>query len=311
MTEQQKNELLDARKAYNEQVDKSRALTEKFTTGDTAHLYKVKSVPLFTAEGVPADAWGNFREDTKAIIGVTSDRYGILQNDEFERVIKTGLSSRGLNPTSQKISVVKWGSRVHFQYDFKDASFEVPTKKVGDIICLRITAHNSFDGTSKSSISVGAVRLVCSNGMTCFDSELSLSAKHVSTIDPVYCTDVIDEAVRHWGKLQSRFTLLAQTPITHHDGQGIINAFVNRGVYSERMSKHISERWKNPSFEHDEERSIWNLYNAHTEVFTHGLSERNMEHADHVSRKVLFNLTKASKDPLLLAELASNVAQHN
>lgn len=311
MTEQQKNELLDARKAYNEQVDKSRALTEKFTTGDTAHLYKVKSVPLFTAEGVPADAWGNFREDTQAIIGVTSDRYGILQNDEFERVIKTGLSSRGLNPTSQKISVVKWGSRVHFQYDFKDASFEVPTKKVGDIICLRITAHNSFDGTSKSSISVGAVRLVCSNGMTCFDSELSLSAKHVSTIDPVYCTDVIDEAVRHWGKLQSRFTLLAQTPITHHDGQGIINAFVNRGVYSERMSKHISERWKNPSFEHDEERSIWNLYNAHTEVFTHGLSERNMEHADHVSRKVLFNLTKASKDPLLLAELASNVAQHN
>lgn len=311
MTEQQKNELLDARKAYNEQVDKSRALTEKFTTGDTAHLYKVKSVPLFTAEGVPADAWGNFREDTKAIIGVTSDRYGILQNDEFERVIKTGLASRGLNPTSQKISVVKWGSRVHFQYDFKDASFEVPTKKVGDIICLRIVAHNSFDGTSKSSISVGAVRLVCSNGMTCFDSELSLSAKHVSTIDPVYCTDVIDEAVRHWGKLQSRFTLLAQTPITHHDGQGIINAFVNRGVYSERMSKHISERWKNPSFEHDEERSIWNLYNAHTEVFTHGLSERNMEHADHVSRKVLFNLTKASKDPLLLAELASNVAQHN
>lgn len=311
MTEQQKNELLDARKAYNEQVDKSRALTEKFTTGDTAHLYKVKSVPLFTAEGVPADAWGNFREDTQAIIGVTSDRYGILQNDEFERVIKTGLSSRGLNPTSQKISVVKWGSRVHFQYDFKDASFEVPTKKVGDIICLRITAHNSFDGTSKSSISVGAVRLVCSNGMTCFDSELSLSAKHVSTIDPVYCTDVIDEAVRHWGKLQSRFTLLAQTPITHHDGQGIINAFVNRGVYSERMSKHIIERWKNPSFEHDEERSIWNLYNAHTEVFTHGLSERNMEHADHVSRKVLFNLTKASKDPLLLAELASNVAQHN
>jgi hypothetical protein len=311
MTEQQKNELLDARKAYNEQVDQSRALTEKFTTGDNAHQYKVKSVPLFTADGVPADAWGNFREDTKAIIGVTSDRYGILQNDEFERVIKTGLASRGLNPTSQKISVVKWGSRVHFQYDFKDASFEVPTKKVGDIICLRITAHNSFDGTSKSSISVGAVRLVCSNGMTCFDSELSLSAKHVSTIDPVYCTDVVDEAVRQWGKLQSRFTLLAQTPITHNDGQGIINAFVNRGVYSERMSKHIIERWKNPSFEHDEERSIWNLYNAHTEVFTHGLSERNMEHADHVSRKVLFNLTKASKDPVLLAELSNSVAQHN
>jgi hypothetical protein len=77
------------------------------------------------------------------------------------------------------------------------------------------------------------------------------------------------------------------------------------------MSKHIIERWKNPSFEHDEERSMWNLYNAHTEVFTHVVSERNLEHSDHVSRKVLFNLTKASKDPVLFSELSNTVAQHN
>ena len=266
------NKTNEARSLYRARVNESRVNSEKIVRDQNAHRFSVKSVPLFTADGVPANAWGNVREDKNIVIGVTSERYGILQNNELEDVILGGLRERNLQPNLTEGIVAKHGSRVHVRYDFRDASFEVPTRQKGDVICLRLITHNSFNGSAPAAVSVGAVRLVCTNGMTSFCEELTLTSKHNSHIRPEFALNVLDSALLQWDVLKRNSTSLARKQISNTQGFNAIENIVNRGIVNRFDGNRVLARWQSPSFEHDSERSMWNLYNAFTEVFTHEAS---------------------------------------
>lgn len=285
----------EARALYKARVLASRNNVEKVVRDQNAHRFTVKSVPLFTEDGVPANAWGNVREDTNTVIGVTSERYGILQNNELEDVILNGLKERNLQPSEHEGIVAKHGSRVHVRYDFRDAMFEVPTKKKGDIICLRLVTHNSFNGSAPASVSVGALRLVCTNGLTSFCEELSLARKHDSHIRPEFALNVLDDALRQWDVLKRNSISLASKQISHTQGINAIENIVARGIINGYDAKRISERWQSPSFEHDAERSMWSLYNAVTEVFTHEASNHRYEANERKSASVLSAFVTASE----------------
>lgn len=285
----------EARSLYRARVNNSRLNSEKIVRDQNAHRFSVKSVPLFTEDGIPANAWGNVREDTNIVIGVTSERYGILQNNELEDVILGGLRERNLQPSVTEGIVAKHGSRVHVRYDFRDASFEVPTQKKGDIICLRLITHNSFNGSAPAAVSVGAVRLVCTNGMTSFCDELTLTSKHNTHIRPEFALGVLDNALLQWDVLKRNSTSLANKQISNNMGQNAIQNLVNRGVVSSHDGNRVLARWQSPSFEHDSERSMWNLYNAFTEVFTHEASNHRYEANERKSGRLLSALVTASE----------------
>ena len=285
----------EARTLYRARVNQSRHNVEKIVRDQNAHRFSVKSVPLFTEDGVPANAWGNVREDTNTVIGVTSERYGILQNNELEDVILAGLRERNLTPSVTEGIVAKHGSRVHVRYDFRDATFEVPTNKKGDIICLRLVTHNSFNGSAPAAVSVGAVRLVCTNGMTSFCEELTLTNKHNSHIRPEFALNVLDSAILQWDVLKRNSTSLARKQISNTQGFNAIENIVKRGIVSEYDGKRVLNRWQSPSFEHDSERSMWNLYNAFTEVFTHEASNHRYEANERKSGRLLSALVTASE----------------
>jgi hypothetical protein len=285
----------EARALYKARVINHRNGVAKIVREQNAHRFSVKSVPLFTEDGVPANAWGNVREDSNVVIGVTSERYGILQNNELEDVILNGLKGRNLQPTETEGIVASHGSRVHVRYDFRDEAFEVPTSKRGDIICLRLITHNSFNGSSPASVSVGAVRLVCTNGMTSFSEELTLTSKHNSSIRPEFALGVLDSAILQWDALKRQTTTLASKRITDTQGFNAIENIVGRGLIGEHVGKRVLERWKSPSFEHDSERTMWNLYNAFTEVFTHDASIHKYESNERKSGRILSALYTASE----------------
>jgi len=285
----------EARSLYRSRVNISRLNNQKIVRDQNAHRFCVKSVPLFTEDGIPANAWGNVREDTNIVIGVTSERYGILQNNELEDAILSGLRERNLQPSETEGIVAKHGSRVHVRYDFRDASFEVPTQKKGDIICLRLITHNSFNGSAPAAVSVGAVRLVCTNGMTSFCDELTLTSKHNTHIRPEFALGVLDNALLQWEVLKRNSTSLASKQISNNMGENAIQNLVNRGVVSSFDGNRVLARWQAPSFEHDSERSMWNLYNAFTEVFTHEASNHRYEANERKSGRLLSALVTASE----------------
>ena len=70
---------------------------------------------------------------------------------------------------------------------------------------------------------------------------------------------------------------------------------VSRGVINSFDGNRVLSRWQAPSFEHDSERSMWNLYNAFTEVFTHEASNHRYEANERKSGRLLSALVTASE----------------
>ena len=284
-------DLSKLRQQYESETQVARSYGQKISSGQNAHNYIVKSVPLYTADGKPANAWGNQRTDTGVIIGVTSERYGIVQNSAFTDSIENGFRDIGLSYTKRDAIVTRWGARSHIEYEFNTRTAVVAK---GDTVALRIIARNSFDGTSKSSISVGAVRLVCLNGMTSFKQDLSMSVRHTTNVSPAFVNQVLQQAMSEWAELNNVWANMARINVTQQQGYTIIDNLTKRGIYAERFAKAVTDVWARPSYREDEGRNIWNLYNAHTQVLTHNYGIAKYEMTQRSGHNIVTSLRGAS-----------------
>lgn len=284
-------DLSKIRQQYESETLVARSYGQKVSSGSNAHDYAVKSVPLYTADGKPANAWGNQRTDTGVIIGVTSDRYGIVQNADFTNAIEKGFREIGLSFTERESIVTRWGARSHIEYEFNTRTAVVAK---GDVVALRIIARNSFDGTSKSSISVGAVRLVCLNGMTSFRQDLSMSVRHTTNVTPQFVVNVLHQAMDEWSELNGVWANMARVPVSQEQGFTIIDNLTKRGVYAERFAKAVADVWSHPTYREDESRNIWNLYNAHTQVLTHNYGIQKYEMTQRSGHNIVTSLRNAA-----------------
>ena len=125
------------------------------------HEFNVKRRLILNIYGKESDGHReNYREDTGESLAIVSDRYKIVHNKE---VIDRVESCLKLGEFKKQIYCPGNGSRMYAVYDFKEQRAEV-TK--GDIIGMRITVRNSYDGSSGIPLESGGLRLVCLNGMT-------------------------------------------------------------------------------------------------------------------------------------------------
>lgn len=301
-------DLSKLRQQYESETQVARSYGQKISSGQNAHDYIVRSVPLYTADGKPANAWGNQRVDTGVIIGVTSERYGIVQNAAFTDSIENGFRDIGLSFSKRDAIVTRWGARSHIEYEFNTRTAVVAK---GDTVALRIIARNSFDGTSKSSISVGAVRLVCLNGMTSFKQDLSMSVRHTTNVSPAFVNQVLQQAMSEWSELNNVWANMARVPLTQHEGYTIIDNLTKRGIYAERFAKAVAEVWAAPSYREDEARNIWNLYNAHTQVLTHNYGIAKYEMTQRSGHNILTSLRGASINENEFLSLVNPVGKDN
>jgi hypothetical protein len=296
------------RQQYESETQVARSYGQKVSSGSEAHAYAVKSVPLYTADGKPANAWGNQRTDTGVIIGVTSDRYGIVQNADFTNAIEQGMQSLGLQFSNRESVVTRWGARSHIEYEFNTRTAQ-PAK--GDTVALRIIARNSFDGTSKSSISVGAVRLVCTNGMTSFKQDLSMSVRHTTNVSPQFVSRVLEQAMDEWSELNSVWAGMSRVSISQQQGFTIIENLTKRGIYAERFAKSVTDVWTRPSYREDEGRNIWNLLNAHTQVLTHNYGVQKYEMTQRTGHNIMTSLRGALLNESEFVSLVTPEGKHN
>jgi hypothetical protein len=291
------------RQQYEREVDSHHANSPKVTSGSNAHAFAVRSVPLYTADGVPANCWGNQRCDNGVILGRTSERYGLVQNDVFEQTIRKGFESNGLVPSAFTAVVTRRGARSHMQFDFATEKEDITRK--GDIVALRITAKNSFDGTSRSSVSVGALRLVCTNGMTSYREDVMLSVRHTSNVNYEFVNNVVVEAMQEWSTLRTMWNNMSKVHLSQQQGINAIENMVNRGVIGVAVRKRVHEVWESPTYREDEARTLWNLYNAHTQVLTHSFGNQKYEMTARTSSQVLHTMVNASQHEQNYLELVA------
>ena len=204
-----------------------------------------------------------YRSDNQNQIGVVGSKYGILQNLSAFSFFDTICEKNGASIC--KVSEYNGGSTIHLEAEVKDKKFDA---KVGDEVGFRFNLWNDFSGLRKATVSFGALRLICKNGLVAMGKE----ASHVEIRHTKNAVLRFDEAVRVWGageiwynKFTDNVKILTDKIVTTK----MVDKFLN-DLFGESDSG-VNQRKKDSVanlFEHgmgNHGKTAWDLLNGTTE----------------------------------------------
>ena len=295
------------------------ARTTRPVTSD--YDYNVVMEDMLTPDGKKTGWKCTHRLDTGQVIAPVTKDYEICQNADVIDTARSAFEEVGLDNYNENINVCRDGAVMRAVYDFPEHTRQLKTgkgKKVGDEVGLRLTVNNSFDRSRKVSFDLGMLRLVCTNGMTTMEKELSIARKHSSKLSLDFIVEAVNKAVTKFDSLMKEgniFDQMAQYEIDQEQGLYILHNLVKNKTISEVTREGIAQVWNNPRQE-DEGRNVYNLLNASTDYLTHQVADTRFELADRVTQNVTKRLVgavrkKSAMDKLLIkpeveAEVAIN-----
>jgi len=282
-------------------------------TSNNPH-FTVSQEPLFTRDGAPTEYWCNRRDDNGYVVGNVSDHYTIIQHGDLLAKTKQAFALQGLDNWKEESVVWNHGARMATTYTFGNyvRRVKADTMKRGDDVALRISVRNSHDGSSQARFNVGMLRLICSNGMTALENEISANKRHKGNINLEFLSLGVAQAVTQFEKSLELFGALANRVILQRQGEVILQSLVHRKVMSERFYKEVSQVWNRPSYEEDTGRNMYNLYNAITERITRHYDDRGqVEVSDRINQASLQSLSRLTFDEEFFANTQKNTPALN
>lgn len=247
--------------------------------------FQVNLEPLQTTDGVETGFFGTVRRDEgkPRVLGIAGERYGLLQNADFISQIEDGIAKANLSGFEREVVVLDNGARCQAQWTFRNRTVKV--RKVGDEMAFRVTARNSFDGSWKVSLVDTVERLVCLNGAVRSEKGLLLQGKHTARLD-------VNRIVGGLGTMLERFEKWAEDldllvlPITQAQGSHILSHAEDEGIISGSTREGILSFWNAPRRKEDEDRTLYNLWNAGTEFLTHVVRRERLSYSDTVNAEL-------------------------
>jgi hypothetical protein len=243
--------------------------------------FPVTLEPL-TVDGHDSGFFGTVRRDEgfPRVLGVAGERYGLLQNGDFINQIEEGFKKADLSGFEREVAVMDHGARCQAQWTFKNRTIKV--RKVGDEMAFRVTARNSYDGSWKVSLVDTIERLACLNGAVRSEKGIMLQGKHTSRLNVDRIVGGLDIMLNRFEKWASDLDLIVM-PIEQAQGSHILSHAQEDGIISGSTRDGILSFWNAPRRKEDEERTVYNLWNAGTEFFTHVLKRERFQYADTVN----------------------------
>ena len=276
--------------------------------------FNVRQEPLFTSDGAPTEYWCNRREDNGYVVGQVSETYSVIQNTDFIDKTQAAFSLNGLSGWQEKHDVWKHGARMSTTFTFGNYVRKVKANSMqkGDDVALRISLYNSHDGSSRATFRVGMLRLVCTNGLTTLQNEISASRKHKGDIDLEFLSLGVGQAVQQFEKSLVLFGNLADRSIKQREGEVILQSLVHRKVMSERFYNEVSQVWQRPTFSEDAGRNMYNLYNAITERISRHYDDRGqVEVSNRINNGALESISRLAFNEELFAHTIKNTPALN
>lgn len=265
--------------------------------------YKVEQTPLF-ANGKQTRFRGNVRTDTGECLGVVTEQYSVMQNEDLFGSVEELIKSRALGVFKRREIVTGGGSRVRGIYTFSEQGIKVQK----DDILFQLTIQNSFDGSLRVAFKAGLFRLVCSNGATSpVGGLVNLTKKHTDALSLDFAGEALDACLANFHRSADRLDAMARRNISQADGRKLLNGLVKAKAISERQSNEVEQVWNSPTYREDEARTVYNLWNAVTQTTTRVAGNR-FELADRIETEVTNRLVDVSMrgdlDSLMVDALA-------
>ena len=123
------------------------------------------------------------RDEDRAVLGVTTTKYGILPNALVrDRVFET-IDELGMDAEVVSVESSKNGARHRIKIDFPDLKCDPGD---GHLINYRMSIQNGYDGSYNLGFQHGAFRLVCTNGMIIGVRVQEFRRKHSMEIEEIF-----------------------------------------------------------------------------------------------------------------------------
>ena len=273
--------------------------------------FEVVQERLLRASGNNAPIYANVRTDTDEVLGYSTDRYGIVQNDDLLGRAESAFASRGITYDRNVYSTDN-GAKMRAVYDLQGPQFETKVPQVGDIMGYRLTVQNSFDRTLRVSFALGLMRLVCTNGMQTMQKDVDMVSKHSQKLDldSLITDDALDKALGFLAKSGDVYGRLAATPLDEEQGLNVLANLTKKKVMSEKVRERVAQLWNNRgdllrSDNHDP--NLYNLYNAVTQHLTDEVEETRFEYANRMSNQVLKAFERSAGSQAQFAKLTKAI----
>jgi hypothetical protein len=100
------------------------------------------------------------REDTGEAIAIVSDRYTLVPHTRILELVDQAITPLDVGPVPRGIYVDHGGARMRAIFKFPALTSSVLG---GDEICPCLQVRNTYDGTARIAVHIGAFRFVCTN----------------------------------------------------------------------------------------------------------------------------------------------------
>lgn len=227
-------------------------------------IFPVEKKPIYHA-GKQTTKSKIVRTDSNKVISVVSNDYLLIPN----RLIIDGIMKEfhGLLDISHD-GYMKKKLFTNERY----SSFELPLNfkaievAVGDAIGATLRVENSYDTTKALTVSVNALRLVCSNGMTVNKEIFSSKVKHIGDLSP---EDVVSDMINKVSeRAESSFNFLGEK----------MSQMTEKFLTPKMKEEFVEILSKQPAYivkailaqmQENKPETLWDLYNCVTFVMTH------------------------------------------
>jgi len=279
------------------------------TTRPTTENYDfpVEMQELYTQDQKSSGFWGTRRTDTGQVLGVTSDKYGLLLNSQLIDTIENAFGDKKLD-FEKKVFVARDGASMYARYDFPQKNITIPG--VGDTVGMRLTGRNSYDRSCTGDLELGLLRQICTNGMKGVRRAFGFKQKHSRKLSLDGVVDAVDRALDAFSSVGEDFGLLVDRKIDDTIGDYILKNLESDKVLSTKLREEIAKLWFTPDMMlnygkgEKAERNLYTLYNCTTQHLTHQVESKRFEYSDKVNQTVLTKFVKACKEKKAWDKLA-------
>lgn len=197
------------------------------------------------------------REDTGRTLSVVSDRYTLIPHQRILDVVEEAIRPLDVGPVPRGVYVDRQGARMRALFKFPALAQPVLHN---DDICPCLKIQNTYDGTSRIAVHIGAFRFVCTNlavgGGGVFAG--GFMAIHAGEIPIEEVSEQLSSYLSAFAKIVEMYRSWAEQRL---EGGVLPDLF-------ERMPKRVAEALRREIVE-SQPRSVYEAYNLATRYATH------------------------------------------
>lgn len=256
------------------------AIAQNVQSDTYSKLYfPVEEVPLFGMRGdtkIPDRKRKMIiRTDTDEVLSVQSMDYKLVSNEVMFSKLDEAIANSALDTTDMKIT--EWsprnGAQAVRRYEFPKHQAKIgEVEGEDDLLNLNLYVRNSYDSSSAFRVMLGAMRLLCWNGMVMGNKDVDLYGRHTKNFNINNMIRKLDVSLNMFAAQADEWRTWQQKALSEADARMLLD---NSKKLSESAKEVIMLQYiiETRALGH----TVWALFQALTWWSTHSKLRANGE----------------------------------